>query len=70
MVSKVAQKKAEMVYVSKPVWPICANCLHYTSEKEIRGSWCRYEVEVRKRCTLGGFAVKKSATCKRHEFAE
>lgn len=63
---RVTQKKAEMGYVKRPIWPICGNCAHFTSVVETRSDWYPYTVEHTKRCGLGGFAVNKTATCKRY----
>lgn len=71
--SKQSEAKEKQGYDPKPIQPTCMNCKHYSSEKvsESYGwhkEWTR-EVEKKKRCTLGGFAVKKTGSCKKdHEF--
>ncbi len=70
MAIKIAQKKIEMRYNKKPVWPICANCKYYSSQKTLRSTFGLYTEVTQKRCTLGGFAVNKTATCKCHVFKE
>ena len=50
----------------------CANCTHYSSKVvEIKGIFGGvYCNESNKRCSIGGFAVKKTATCKKFEVAQ
>lgn len=51
----------------------CGNCAHYRSEVETHPphfSWAKpYTVESNRRCGIGGFAVKKTASCKRWDAA-
>lgn len=58
-------------YNQKPIPPECRNCKHFTSEFK-KQEWGYYEgyyeVERNFRCVIGGFAVKKTANCKKHEF--
>lgn len=67
--SKVSEAKARQHYTDKPAQPICANCKHYSSRTETFHSRFSgtYSKEKDKRCTLGNFAVKKTATCMRWE---
>ena len=62
--SKQSEAKARQRYVEKPIQSVCSNCEHFRSNKEpfdgVFGEWTR---ESNLRCTLGGFAVKKTATC-------
>jgi hypothetical protein len=56
-------------YNPKPVWPECRNCAYYTSEKiekEYYGD--RWDEEKKIRCALGGFAIKKTATCNKYKL--
>lgn len=67
--SKQSEAKEAQGYVAKPVPSTCSNCKHYTSEITERiGMWNKvYYDESDRRCGLGGFAVKKQATCNRFE---
>ena len=64
--SKQSILKTNQGYELKPVFAICSNCKHFKSDKIIN-EW-NYEDEKNIRCELGGFAVKKTATCKMHQF--
>ena len=49
----------------------CSNCRNYSSffvEKKYGVDF--WTEETRKRCKLGGFAIKKTATCDKHERIE
>lgn len=63
--SKQSEAKERQGYVERPVPQTCANCRNYGSDfvtrKHAFGEWTD---EKNRRCTLGGFAVKKQATCK------
>lgn len=64
--SKVQQAKEAQGYNPKPMPATCMNCRHFTSKKEtMYRPWDTYTwtKESELRCGLGGFAVKKSATC-------
>lgn len=69
---KVSEIKQEMGYHT--VTQKCGNCVHFKSEQEpVIGQLRGYGLpgrtkEVNLRCTLGGFAVKKTACCNKHEF--
>lgn len=68
--SKQSEAKKAQGHVVKPAWPVCGNCRHFTCTTETisnvyTGSWTK---ESDKRCTLGGFATGKAATCKKHEW--
>lgn len=64
MASKIQIKKIEQGYTAGPSRAICSNCDHYTSKMvTIEGAWSTWTEEKNKRCGLGGFAVKKTATC-------
>lgn len=68
--SKVQQAKGDQGYIDKPVHPMCMNCQHYTSDQRLASEWMgtKYYAEKNRRCAIGGFAVKKQATCSQHEF--
>ena len=42
----------------------CSNCANYLSDTKIRGY---YYVEHNIRCGIGGFEIKKTATCEKWE---
>lgn len=69
--SKQSEAKAIQGYIAKAIPAVCSNCKHYESkitEREgIFGG--TYIVESDRRCGIGGFAVKKTAVCDRHEMA-
>lgn len=66
--SKQAKAKENQGYESKPHPHICATCVHFTSEIEKHQSvFGDYTKERNRRCGLGGFAVKKTATCRMWE---
>ena len=52
----------------------CGNCVNYTSEVTLHPpafSWSSpYTTEKGMRCTLGGFAVNKTAVCDKHARKE
>ncbi len=63
--SKTSDAKQAQGYIDKAVPTNCMNCRSYRSD-EVRqkgafGEWTR---EVNIRCAIGGFAVKKMATCR------
>lgn len=47
--------------------PVCGNCVNFSSTHEpvVRG-WTK---ETKMRCSIGGFAVKKTAYCNEHEYS-
>lgn len=63
--SKQSKAKERQHYVPKYEPAVCMNCVHYSSNvterKGVFGG--TYEDERNKRCSLGGFAVKKMGTC-------
>lgn len=64
MASKVQIQKARQGYVEEG--PKCSTCANYTSEtvkmtSRWGGTWTE---EKNKRCSIGGFVVKKQAYCK------
>jgi hypothetical protein len=64
--SKQSDAKALQNYIEKPVPKVCVNCFHYRSVVETGngGEWSRdWTIEKNRRCALGGFAVKRTATC-------
>lgn len=71
MASKQQIAKEFQGYVAKPVPHTCVNCKHYTSEiTVVEHRWGSYENETDIRCGIGGFAIKKTATCKLFEGKE
>lgn len=64
--SKQSEAKANQGYVAKPVPKTCMNCQHYRSDLIDRPptrNGVIYTDEKNLRCGIGGFAVKKMATC-------
>lgn len=67
--SKQTDAKAAQGYQNKPVFPVCSNCRHFTSEAQVReGTFSTWTHETNLRCTIGGFKVMKMATCNEHEL--
>ncbi|WP_101048887.1 hypothetical protein [Macromonas nakdongensis] len=68
--SKQSEAKAEQNY--RKTADTCANCAHFESTiKTIKSGWYgTWHEETGKRCTLGGFAVGKTATCDRHVLVD
>jgi len=69
--SKQSEAKKEQGYVEKAIPKQCATCAHYRSDMaDLPPSWSGtiYREEKNRRCGLSGFAVKKTATCTKHEF--
>lgn len=71
--SKQSEAKKRQNYNPKPEYNICSNCIQFESDmveiKDTFGSRPYYD-EKNKKCTLGDFVVKKTATCSAHEFNE
>lgn len=67
--SKQGEAKNAQGYEPNPRARACMNCLHYRAEfieeKGVFGSWVR---EKDRHCALGGFVVKKTATCQKFEL--
>lgn len=66
--SKQSEAKAAQNYRLVP--DTCGNCQHYRSqivEKVYDQAYGAWMDEKDKRCTIGGFAVRKTAACDRHE---
>lgn len=72
--SKQSDAKKEQGYIEKPVNKTCSNCINFVFDIDIP-QWAKdsgytieshphYAGESNKRCFLGGFAAKKTATCK------
>jgi len=58
-------------YDPKPVYPICRNCMYYTSTFREVGAYkvmSQYVEESNRRCGLGGFTIELTATCDMHQF--
>jgi hypothetical protein len=61
--SKQSEAKERMGYNEKPIPQTCANCRQFVSSK-IPSAWNpAYLQEKNRRCVVGGFVVKKTATC-------
>ena len=61
--SKVSEAKEAQGYVD---WMSinCSTCKHFTSRMETNKAWFgTHTVEKDKRCSIGGFVVKKTAHC-------
>lgn len=67
--SKQAKAKEEQGYDPKPVPRICSTCMHFSSRKEkLVHEFGTYTQEKDIRCSIGGFAIKKTAACRLHQF--
>ena len=66
--SKQSDAKLRQGYVQSPIPTTCPNCNNYRSKKKERsGIFSTWIEESDKRCGLGGFAVKKMATCEKFQ---
>jgi len=66
--SKQSEAKINQGYNDKPIPRTCGNCAKYESEfVDLSPPYQQYMQEKNKRCGLGGFAVKKTATCLKWE---
>lgn len=67
--SKQSEAKLKQGYRNRP--DTCANCVNFQSEitkhTEYYGDWTE---EKKKRCSVGGFAVTKTSTCRIHALKE
>jgi hypothetical protein len=65
--TKLEQLKASQGYRLSAA--TCRTCKHFTSDKETRKGYFggEYTKEKNKRCRLGGFKVKVTATCLKWE---
>jgi hypothetical protein len=59
--SKQSESKILMGYSPHP--RNCANCTHYSSILVPNSGYSAFLKEKEKKCSIGGFAVKKTATC-------
>lgn len=65
--SQPSEAKKRQGYVPKAVPSTCATCVYFQMDRvEKRAPWGGkpWTVETNLRCGLGGFAVKKMATCR------
>ena len=65
MVSKTQKAKDAQEYVGYPQQ--CNTCKNFTSKLDVipASGWSRgYKIEKNKRCSIGGFAIKSTASCK------
>ncbi len=60
--SKQSDAKKAQEYDERPYLKVCGNCINYRSEQKNKPG--EYSEEKNMRCAIGGFAVKKSRTCK------
>lgn len=67
--SKVSEAKKAQNYYATPDRAICSTCKHYTSDQVVSSWNNKVLLEKNIRCGVGGFAIKKKATCSSHEFA-
>ena len=67
--SKQSEAKQAQGYEERPVIPVCMNCKHYdTAPSTIYDDLLGDYVDlIGASCGIGGFAVKKIATCKLYE---
>lgn len=66
--SKISVLKEELGYNPKPDPRVCKTCAHFKSDivtKEAYGG--KWTEEKNLRCGIGGFAVKKMASCDKWE---
>ena len=64
MFSKTAKAKEHQGFQSKPIWPVCSTCEHFSSVMEEHSTWySSWTTEKMLRCNLGGFKVGKTSTC-------
>ena len=63
--SKQTDAKARQGYNLKPIMPVCSTCRYYTSRMVREGTspGSVWERETQLRCGIGGFAIKKMASC-------
>jgi len=68
--SSQSDAKDKQRYVEKLIPNVCSNCLHYRSvidtHKGVYGG--EWKSEKNRRCAIGGFSVKKTATCELFSF--
>ena len=65
--SKIATAKIVQQYKEKAHLPVCGNCANYLSTIEeipsVISGRPPYTNETKRRCGIGGFAIKKMGTC-------
>ena len=65
--SKQSDAKAAQGYEPKPIVRNCGSCAHFKCEIEVLKGYFAWsdprEIERNKRCGIGSFAIKKTATC-------
>lgn len=67
-ISRQQMARDQQQYDPHPLMPFCENCGHYKSSW-IEDGWGAME-EKKRRCSLGGFAVKRKGTCRNHQFSK
>lgn len=66
--SKQSEAKQAQGYEQKPVITVCKNCKHFKFKiEEYVPFGGVYYLDKEIRCGIGGFAIKKMATCKLYE---
>jgi hypothetical protein len=69
MASKQQEAKERQGYETNPIMPVCRNCQHYIFRIErVENVWDRSWTQEKRRCGLGGFNVKKTASCAKWEL--
>lgn len=63
--SKQSEAKLIQAYEPKPIPHTCVNCVHFYLDKIESHEYMGiiYFKDKNLRCNIGGFAVKKTATC-------
>ena len=63
-ISKQQKAKNEQGYIAKPIPKSCSRCEHFLMDTEkVKSYFVDFTKESNLRCAIGGFAVKKTATC-------
>lgn len=66
MLSRQEMARNKQNYTSIPSLPLCENCNQYRSVW-VQDDWGNRE-EKKRRCFIGGFAVKRKGNCNLHSF--
>ena len=62
--SKQSEAKANQGYTPKALPHTCCNCAHFKMDSETKTQFGQsWTTDTNLRCSIGGFAVKKMATC-------
>jgi len=68
MKSKVQKVKANQGYRKQSNQ--CMNCIYFSLKKEVMADGAEIYTDKHYRCLIGGFAIKKTATCDLWESGE